>query len=115
MSDNKRLEGKAKGGVSGHRFFVFILNFFGLQIAYFFLRFVAFYFFVTAKSTKTSLKYFREILGYKKWKSYVATYQNYYIFGQTILISEAENFNNLSEDLVRGLNILNLFNLVMMR
>ena len=72
MSDNKKWEGKNKGGVKGQKFFVFILNFFGLQIAYFFLRFVAFYFFVTAKSTKTSLLYFREILGYNKWKAYVS-------------------------------------------
>ncbi|MDO9187703.1 MAG: lipid A biosynthesis acyltransferase [Bacteroidia bacterium] len=85
MSDNKKWEGKNKGGVRGQKFFVFILNFFGLQIAYFFLRFVAFYFFITAKSTKTSLKYFREILGYTGWKAYKATYQNYYIFGQTLL------------------------------
>ncbi len=85
MSNNKKWEGKNKGGVKGQQFFVFILNFFGLQIAYFFLRFVAFYFFVTAKSTKTSLIYFREILGYKGWQAYAATYRNYYVFGQTLL------------------------------
>lgn len=85
MSDNKKWEGKTRGGVKGHQFFVFILNFFGLQIAYFILRFVAFYFFVTAASTKTSLKYFREIHGYSRWKSYRAAYRNYYIFGQTLL------------------------------
>ncbi len=85
MSDNKKWEGKLKGGVTGHKIFVFILKIFGLQIAYFILRFVAFYFFVFAKSTKTSLKYFREILGYSKWKAYKAAYQNYYIFGQTLL------------------------------
>jgi predicted LPLAT superfamily acyltransferase len=85
MSQTKKWEGKARGGVKGHQFFVFILNFFGLQIAYIFLRFVAFYFFVTAKSTRTSLKYFREIQGYSGWKAYSATYRNYYLFGQTLL------------------------------
>ncbi len=85
MSDNKKWEGKLKGGVVGHKIFVFILRVFGLQIAYFILLFVAFYFFIFAKSTKTSLKYFREILCYGKWKSYRATYINYYIFGQTLL------------------------------
>lgn len=85
MSQNKKWEGKTKGGVKGHQFFVFILNFFGLQIAYLFLRFVAFYFFVTAKSTKTCLKYFKEIHGYSGWKAYCATYRNYYVFGQTLL------------------------------
>lgn len=85
MSDNKKWDGKLKGGVIGHKIFVFILKILGLQIAYFVLRFVAFYFFLFAKSTKTSLKYFREILGYSKWKSYRATYTNYYIFGQTLI------------------------------
>lgn len=85
MAENKNWEGKTRGGVKGHQFFVFVLNFFGLQIAYFILRFVAFYFFVAAASTKTSLKYFREIVGYSGWKAYRAAYQNYYIFGQTLL------------------------------
>ena len=85
MSENKKWEGKSKGGKKGHQFFVFILQFFGLPIAYFFLRFVAFYFFLFSKSTKTTLVYFREILGYSKWKSYRSAYQNYYIFGQTLL------------------------------
>lgn len=85
MSDHRKWEGKVKGGVKGQKFFVFILDFFGLQIAYFFLRFVAFYFFITAKSTKTSLKYFIKIHGYSRWNAYKAAYQNYYIFGQTLL------------------------------
>ncbi|MFY9310732.1 MAG: lipid A biosynthesis acyltransferase [Bacteroidia bacterium] len=85
MSENKKWEGKTRGGVKGHQFFVFVLNFFGLQIAYFILRFVAFYFFVFADSTRTSLKYFREIHGYSRWKAYRASYRNYYIFGQTLL------------------------------
>lgn len=85
MSQDKKWEGKTKGSVKGHQFFVFILKIFGLQIAYVFLRFVAFYFFVTAESTKTSLKYFRKIQGYKGINAYWVTYQNYYIFGQTLL------------------------------
>jgi predicted LPLAT superfamily acyltransferase len=85
MPDNSKWEGKTRGGLSGHRIFVFILNTFGLRIAYFFLRFVAFYFFLFAKSTRTSLDYFREIHGYKGLKAYRATYQNYFLFGQILL------------------------------
>jgi predicted LPLAT superfamily acyltransferase len=85
MSDNSNWEGKTKGGLNGHKIFVFILHTFGLHIAYFFLRFVAFYFFLFAKSTKTSLKYFREIQGYKGLKAYRATYENYFLFGQVLL------------------------------
>src|SRR5690606_11289110 len=85
MPETKQWEGKSRGGLSGHRIFVFILRTFGLRSAYFVLRFVAFYFFLFAKSTKTSLKYFREIQGYKGFKAYKACYQNYYIFGQILL------------------------------
>jgi len=84
MPEKSKWEGKTKGGLSGHKIFVFILNTFGLQIAYFFLRFVAFYFLFT-KSTKTSLKYFREIHGYKGFKVYQAAYENYFLFGQILL------------------------------
>jgi predicted LPLAT superfamily acyltransferase len=85
MANNSKWEGKTKGGLGGHKIFVFILNTFGLHIAYFFLRFVAFYFFLFSKSTKTSLKYFREIQGYQGLKAYRATYQNYFLFGQILL------------------------------
>lgn len=85
MPENSKWEGKSRGGLSGHKIFVFILNTFGLRIAYFFLRFVAFYFFLFARSTKTTLAYFREIHSYRGFKAYRATYQNYFLFGQVLL------------------------------
>jgi predicted LPLAT superfamily acyltransferase len=85
MPENTKWEGKTRGGLSGHKFFVFILNTFGLRFAYFFLRFVALYFFLTARSTKNCLKYFREIHGYGKLKALRCTYQNYFMFGQILL------------------------------
>lgn len=85
MPQDKEWEGKTRGGLSGYKFFVFILRVFGLGFAYFFLRFVAVYYFVFARSTKTCLKYFREIHGYKGFKAYKATYQNYFLFGQVLL------------------------------
>lgn len=85
MPENSKWEGKTRGGLSGHKIFVFILNTFGLRSAYFLLRFVAFYFLLFAKSTKTSLKYFHEIHGYKPMQSWLAAYRNYFIFGQILL------------------------------
>lgn len=78
-------EGKTKGSLAGYRIFVFILNTFGIGFAYFFLRFVAFYFFITARSTRSSLNYFRNIHGYTGLKAYRACYRNYYEFGQVLL------------------------------
>jgi predicted LPLAT superfamily acyltransferase len=85
MPENSKWEGRSRGGLSGHKIFVFILNTFGLRIAYFFLRFVAFYFFLFARSTKTTLAYFHNIHGYKGLKAYRAAYQNYFLFGQVLL------------------------------
>ncbi len=84
-SEQKKWEGRNRGGVKGHQFFVFILNFFGLRIAYFFLRFVAFYFFIAAKSTKIVKRYFKVIHGYSTVKALKAAYTNYYLFGQSLL------------------------------
>ncbi|MDI1356472.1 MAG: lipid A biosynthesis acyltransferase [bacterium] len=85
MPGNKKWEGRTKGGLTGHKIFVFILKTFGLRISYFFLRFVAFHFLITARSTKTSLRYFRQIHGYHGVKAWRACYQNYYLFGQVLL------------------------------
>ena len=57
-------EGKTKGGVQGHKFFIFILKTFGLGFAYFFLRIVAFYYFLFDPNRKIVFNYFREIHGY---------------------------------------------------
>ena len=79
-------EGKSKGTVFGHKFFVFILNHLGLKLAYIVLRFVALYYFLFAwKSNKNIYYYFHHVLKYKKTTSYLKIYKNYYIFGQTIL------------------------------
>lgn len=85
MPEERNWEGKSRGGLLGHRIFVFTLRTFGLRTAYFLLRFVATWFFLTAKSTKTSLKYFRQIHGYKTQKAYAATWRNYFLFGQTLI------------------------------
>ncbi|HEV7230628.1 MAG TPA: lipid A biosynthesis acyltransferase [Bacteroidia bacterium] len=78
-------QGKTRGGVLGHRIFVFILKHAGLSVAYFFLRFVAFYFLISSRSTPIVYRYFRGIHGYGKWKSIRSTYLNYFVFGQTLL------------------------------
>ena len=79
-------EGKSKGTVFGHKFFVFILNHLGLKLAYIVLRFVALYYFLFAwKSNKNIYYYFHHVLKYKKTTSYLKIYKNYYVFGQTIL------------------------------
>ncbi len=90
-------EGKTKGGIQGHKFFIFILKTFGLGFAYFFLRIVAFYYFLFDPNRKIVFNYFREIHGYSNSKARKAVYKNFYIFGQT-LIDKVAMLSGLKEN-----------------
>ncbi len=79
-------EGKSKGGETGYRIFVFILKNLGLGVAYFFLLFVAAYYVLfSAKSTKAIYAFYRNRMGYGTLQSVRKLYQNYYVFGQTLI------------------------------
>jgi len=79
-------KGKTRGGLTGYKIFIFILKYLGLNIAYFFLLFVAFYFFVfVPKSTKIIYRLYRDRFHFSRIKAMWFVYKNYYIFGQTIL------------------------------
>ena len=78
--------GKTKGGLLGYQIFVFILNFFGLAFAYFILRIVAFYYLLfSRKSFKVIFHYFRTKFKYNVFTAFRKTYQNHFIFGQTLI------------------------------
>jgi len=79
-------KGQSRGNVLGYKIFVFTLKYLGLSFAYFILRFVAFYYFIFAKSSSKPLYYyFRNILHYSHLKSICSIYKNYYVFGQILL------------------------------
>lgn len=79
-------KGKTRGTPLGYRIFIFTLKYFGLSFAYFLLIFVAFYFFLFARKSNRSLRfYFKMIHGYTSFKSFVSRYKNYFLFGQTLL------------------------------
>ena len=79
-------QGKSKGTPLGYRIFVFIVTFFGVNIAYLALRFVAFYYLVFSWNTTGHIyRYFRLRHNYSKLKSAVSVYRNYFVFGQTLL------------------------------
>jgi predicted LPLAT superfamily acyltransferase len=79
-------EGKSKASVLGYKIFVFILNHLGLKLAYIVLRFVALYYFLFARKSNKSIRYFyHDILKYKRSTTLLKIYKNYYVFGQTLL------------------------------
>lgn len=79
-------EGKTRGGVSGYKFFVFLIKKLGVSSAYFFLKIVAAYFlFASRKTNRTIYFYFKEIHKYGKLKSLYSIYLNYCMLGKTLV------------------------------
>ncbi|MEJ7766919.1 MAG: lipid A biosynthesis acyltransferase [Chitinophagaceae bacterium] len=79
-------QGKSKGTKGGYRIFVAILRNFGVLPAYLLLRIVALYYCLFSyKTAKPIFYYFNNRLGYSLPKSLIKLYQNYYLFGQSII------------------------------
>lgn len=78
--------GQSKGTPLGYRIFVYVVRHLGLGFAYALLRFVAFYYVLFSwTSTKHIYHYFRHRHKFSFFKSLLKIYDNYYVFGQTIL------------------------------
>ncbi|GAO42093.1 LpxL/LpxP family acyltransferase [Flavihumibacter petaseus] len=79
-------QGKSKTTPLGYRIFVWVLRTLGLMPAYGLLTVVAIYYcFFSPVSTRNLQVYFRQRLGYGKWKTWRSIYSNYYCFGQTLI------------------------------
>ncbi len=79
-------KGKTRGGLFGYKFFISILKYSGIAVAYFFLRFVVIYFFLfSPKSFRFSLFYFNKVLHYNFFNSFIKIYKSYFVFGQVLL------------------------------
>lgn len=85
MAEQTKWDGQSKAKVSGFKIFVFILNTFGLNPAYFMLRLVAFYYFLFSKPNRYIRDYFIQAHGYSKLKARLAVYKNNFLLGQTII------------------------------
>ncbi len=90
--EEKKWDGKSRGGSLGHKIFVAIIRTFGLRSAYTLLAFVAIYFVPFApKATVAIWRYNRRILKYGVLKSGLYIYLHYFTFGQTIIDKIAIN------------------------
>jgi len=79
-------QGRTRGGLFGYKFFVFIISKLGLSFAYFFLKFVALYFLLSAsKARKSIFKFYRTTFKYSKLRSHIYVYKNYCKFGEVLV------------------------------
>ncbi|MCX2678328.1 lipid A biosynthesis acyltransferase [Galbibacter sp. EGI 63066] len=78
--------GKSKGTVLGYKIFIFFIKNVSVRAAYFILYFVALYYLLFSfKSNKAIYYYFRRRLKYSVFKSVIAIYKSYFVFGQTLI------------------------------
>ncbi len=79
-------EGRSRGTVFGYKVFIFLIKHVGINVAYLLLTFVALYYVICApKQTKAIYRYFRVHRRESVFRSLIATYRNYFVFGQTII------------------------------
>ena len=105
--------GKSRGGALGYKFFILIIKYTNIRIAYFFLKFVAFYFFIF--SNKKCIKfYFKKILLYNNFKTLINVYRNYCFLGEVLIdkiaiLSGIESRYTFDGNLIEGFESGNLW------
>ena len=85
MTNQNKWDGQSRGKVLGFKIFVFILSNFGLNPAYFILRFVSFYYFLFSAPNKYIRQYFIQAHGFSSLKARLAVYKNNFMLGQTLI------------------------------
>jgi predicted LPLAT superfamily acyltransferase len=78
--------GKSKGSLGGYKMFVYTIRFFGLKAAYILLKIASFYYVVFHRTTYKFINhYLRTKFNYSPSKAFFKTWDNHYIFGQTLV------------------------------
>lgn len=76
--------GKSRGGKAGYAFFIFLTKTTHIRVIYFFVYFVALYFYFFSEKQPIQF-YFRKVLGYTNKKSAKAIFRNYLLLGQSLV------------------------------
>jgi len=91
--------GKSKGGLLGYKMFVFTIRFFGLKATYVLLKIASFYYVVFYRKTYNHIHSFlRTKFNYSPFKAFIKTWDNHYIFGQT-LVDKTVLFSGMKNEL----------------
>lgn len=89
MSENLvqgKWKGKTQGGDFGQRSLVFLIRIFGLRFMYFMMSFAIPFFVIFNKNERKAIvKYYHDILGYSKFRSFFKTFKNNFLFGKMML------------------------------
>lgn len=89
MSDNlvqSKWKGKTQGGDFGQRSLVFLIRIFGLRFMYFIMAFaIPFFVIFNRNERKAIVKYYHDICGFGKFRSFLRTFKNNFLFGKMML------------------------------
>jgi predicted LPLAT superfamily acyltransferase len=78
--------GRSKGTPTGYKIFIFLIKYFGINAAYFLLKWVAFYFFIKPSPERKAIKeYFTKIQNFPTLKAEKAIYKNFILLGQSLI------------------------------
>lgn len=109
-------KGKSRGTPFGYRIFVWVIRTFGVGSAYFLLRFVTVYFFLTSfKASRALYHLYHRKLGYSRTRAVFKIYRNYFLLGQTLIdkvvvmsgIDNPFSFDFDGEEHLRAINGMN--------
>lgn len=79
-------KGKTRGGAFGYLFFIYLIRYLGITVAYTFLGLVVLYFIPFApKATAATWFYAQQIRGYNWWRAIRLLLLNYYRLGQCLI------------------------------
>lgn len=76
-------EGRSKGSPLGYKIFVGVLRTLGVRGAYGLLRVVAGWYFLFSRPVL--YRFFRDRIGYRRFRAIRSLYRNYYLFGQSLI------------------------------
>jgi predicted LPLAT superfamily acyltransferase len=77
-------DGRSRGNTLGYQFFIFILRYVHIRVAYFFLSFIAFYFYFFSRK-KDIRHFYRNIMGYPVFKTEFSILRNYILLGKVLI------------------------------
>jgi predicted LPLAT superfamily acyltransferase len=77
-------DGRSRGNTLGYQFFIFILKYVHIQVAYFVLTFIALYFYFFSKK-KYIREFYRDINKYPALKAEWSIFRNYVLLGKVLI------------------------------
>jgi len=86
MVENRKWKGNTGGSFLGQWSLIVLFKWVNIRFGYGIMALVVpFYMLFARKGCRAIYHYFRRQFGYSKWKSFIKTYKNHFIFGQVIL------------------------------